>query len=547
MRQFTLQIGNDTRGPLTEDEVAAMIAEGALTPDTPCRPEGAAEWTPLSDHFRFGAGLKVLRAKPVANEAEEELASTRLAPETRQRLLAYGLADAATVDAFTEVQGLLAIADHEQALKRLHARHRAASVVAFLSLGALGAFAGFVAGPVADLLDLCVRPFVQATVDARTSLLVLRSEIRQFEEIRQRAERAVFARPTGGTPGLNLIATRLQFDPATSFVLRGQADTAPLTRRLTPWGLRLDDDRRVYVLRDAPSARLTELLKAQGDILEEVLSPPLDEAGFAQLFAEVMTTFPAATFAEAGRLKAEAAGMRMSGLQIFIDRVDFRAQAAASQAAQKGWGGELTAFSGRLKELKAKAYALTAPAARRQRWSEFSAGPGAELATLMLTSGVKAGRVAADGSFAVAGAPGLNASTLSQVIVSARIAGDTVFLPWGSRLLGPGRWNSEAMPNATLIERERYRVTDKVAVGGRSYQARLQTPTHDFVYARSAPVWRYLAVARDRDKEPVFALVDEKTFEAARKGDVLPVADLAKTDLYLRAAESERPDGLYEE
>ena len=26
-----------------------------------------------------------------------------------------------------------------------------------------------------------------------------------------------------------------------------------------------------------------------------------------------------------------------------------------------------------------------------------------------------------------------------------------------------------------------------------------------------------------------------------------PVADLAKTDLYLRAAESERPDGLYEE
>ena len=130
--------------------------------------------------------------------------------------------------------------------------------------------------------------------------------------------------------------------------------------------------------------------------LEEVLSPPLDEAGFAQLFAEVMTTFPAATFAEAGRLKAEAAGMRMSGLQIFIDRVDFRAQAAASQAAQKGWGGELTAFSGRLKELKAKAYALTAPAARRQRWSEFSAGPGAELATLMLTSGGKAGRVAAE-------------------------------------------------------------------------------------------------------------------------------------------------------
>ena len=36
MRHFSLLIGNETRGPLTEDEVLAMISQGALTADTPC-------------------------------------------------------------------------------------------------------------------------------------------------------------------------------------------------------------------------------------------------------------------------------------------------------------------------------------------------------------------------------------------------------------------------------------------------------------------------------------------------------------------------------
>jgi hypothetical protein len=103
------------------------------------------------------------------------------------------------------------------------------------------------------------------------------------------------------------------------------------------------------------------------------------------------------------------------------------------------------------------------------------------------------------------------------------------------------------MAKAFLIDRERYIISDKVTVGGRTYFANLQTATHRFVYTRTSPQWRYLALARDTDKDRVFALVDDKTYAAASKGAIITPAELAKFNLYLRAEESVRPDGLYVE
>jgi len=547
MRHFTIQIGNETRGPLTEDEIVAMISAGWVTPDTLCAQGDSAEWTPLSQHFGFGSNLKLKWAKPEASEAEQEATASRLDHDTRLRLLKYGLADAVSVDAFTQVQALLALEAHEKALRAETRRHRLISLASLTACVGCGMVLGLAGGVVGDALAFCVNPFVGEETNAKTSLLVLRSELRQFAEIKSRADRAVFGRPAGGTPALNLIASRLQIDPTTAFTFRGTADTSPLSRQIAGWGIRLEDDRRVYVLREPPSERARLLLKAQSDILEEILSPPLDEAGFAQMFAETMAGFPGAAFPEAGRLRSEAGGVRLSSLRIFIDRVDFRAQAAASQAAQKQWAAELVVFSEKLKALQAKAHALTSPDARRRRWSEFNAGPGAELAAWMLTAGAKEGRLGADGSFRVAGVGAINATSLGRVIVSARIHGDPVFLPWGCRHLGAGSWHSETLPSAQLIANERYLVVDKVAVGGRDLHARLRTPTHEFVVTRPSPRWRYLALARSGDKEPVFALVDEKTFASARKGTPVAAAELAPFELFLSPAESVRPDGLYED
>jgi hypothetical protein len=103
------------------------------------------------------------------------------------------------------------------------------------------------------------------------------------------------------------------------------------------------------------------------------------------------------------------------------------------------------------------------------------------------------------------------------------------------------------MAKAFLIDRERYQVVDKVVAGGRTYYATLQTATHRFVYTRASPQWRYLVLARDNDKDAVYALVDDKTFALAAKGAKLTPAELAKFNLYLGPEESVRPDGLYVE
>jgi hypothetical protein len=547
MRNFSLLIGNETRGPLTEEEIAAMIAEGALAADTLCAPEGSQEWVPLSEHFRFGGKLKVKWNKPVSTEAEEGLAAARLDPDTRKLLLAYGLADAVSVDRFTQVQALLAIADHEKKVRATNRLHAVVGMTVLSAMVAVGTAIGLNAGPGGALVALGARQIIKEEVSSRANLTNLRNEIAQFADLKARATKAVFEKPRGGTPALNLIASRLQIDPATAFSLRGQADLSPLYKKIAAWGIKPDEDRRIYVLRETPGARALELLRTQESVLEEVLSAPLDEAGFAQLFAEAMTTFPAGTFTEAGLLRSEAAGMRMGGLRFFIERVDFHAKAAAGTAAHKQWCAELVGFSERLKALQAKVLARTSPEARRQRWSEFNAGQGAELATWVLTSGAKDTRLNADGTFTVKGVPSLNASTMNLVLVSTRIKGDTVFLPWGSKYLGKGNWTSETLPSAHLIDRERYKVVDKVTVGGRTYYAKLRTPTHTFVMSRSAPQWRYVAIARPTDKEPLFALVDERSYASAQLGTVLDLAALAKMDLYSKATESTRPEGLYDE
>ena len=163
----------------------------------------------------------------------------------------------------------------------------------------------------------------------------------------------------------------------------------------------------------------------------------------------------------------------------------------------------------------------------------------------MLTSGAKEARLNPDGTFVVTAISGINADSLNQVIISARIAGDTVFFPWNSKHLGAGKWASEPMAKAFLIDRERYKVIDKVTAGGRTYYTTLQTGTHRLVFKRNSPQWLYLALARDSDKDTIFAMVDEKTYAAAIKGSTITPSELAKFSLYPKAEESLRPDGLY--
>jgi hypothetical protein len=456
MRHFSLLIGNETRGPLTEQEITDLIGEGKVTADTPCAPAGAQEWTPLSAHFPFPSKLKVRSGKDDASETETQAAASRIDPDLRKKLLAYGLADAATIDGFTLVQARRAVAAHEDATRQTLRRYRLGGLAALGTLALGGLVLGLTEQHTRRLLAYLSSPVIKDDVRSREQLHLLRNELADFAALKAQAEGAVFARPEGGEPGLNLLARRLNLDPAASFAFRGQADFAPLARALAARGLRLEDDRRVGVFRQPADGSFRDLLARQVAAFEQSL---------------------------------------------------------ASGTSAKG---------------------------------QLTGGKGGELAGAVLIRDFREARLKGDGPFSVEPVPSLTAETLDRVLVRVRVDGETIFLPWGHRLLGAGFWRSETTTSGRAVDGVRCKVAGKTIVGGRTYQARLNAPDHTYVVTRVAPRWHFVALTRDGDKARFHALVDEDTYARARVGEPLPLAALMRHSLYEEVAESPRPAGLLE-
>ena len=186
MRHFNLLLGQEIRGPLTEAEIEAMIAAGTVTAETPCAPVGAPAWSPLSQFFPFRPGLKVRWNKPVSTDAEEALAAVRIDPGTRKQLIAYGLADAVTVEALTQAQAEQAIGLKETGIRGELRRHRAAAGLA-LALGLfLGLQAGLAENPASAQLGRLVGFFIKEPGNSKDSLHMLRGTLREQADLRER-------------------------------------------------------------------------------------------------------------------------------------------------------------------------------------------------------------------------------------------------------------------------------------------------------------------------------------------------------------------------
>lgn len=264
MRHFSLQIGNETRGPLTEEEITALIAEGAVTADTPCAPVGATEWTPLSQHFSFGSNLKLKRSKQVLTEAEDQASAQRIDPDLRKKLLVYGLADAASVDGFTQVQALAAVNAKEGALRAQHRTHALVRWTCF-TLGIPLAFAaGLYAPLVPAALSLIADVTVPAQSSAKAELAAWRQSAQQMRVTLHRLRAYAFEAPPGDLSASDAVANRMQSDQNTSFSLHGRlAPSETLKKQFGP----ANRNRRALLLKSMPSGRLQELLRTSEEKL----------------------------------------------------------------------------------------------------------------------------------------------------------------------------------------------------------------------------------------------------------------------------------------
>lgn len=186
MRHFHLLQGQEVSAALPEAEVARMLADGELTPDKPCILAGEDTWRTVGDFFPSGSGLKVRTTKPPASEAEQISTANRIDEHTRRRLLVYGLADAITIDAFTQTQAVKAIVDREKSLRGVWLVHRAAQVVAFFGMLAIGIVLSATANPLSLRLEQGAALLQRQDGDAKANLSVLRSTLRDRAYVLER-------------------------------------------------------------------------------------------------------------------------------------------------------------------------------------------------------------------------------------------------------------------------------------------------------------------------------------------------------------------------
>lgn len=455
MRHFFLHIDNETRGPLTEEEITALIADGTLSADTPCAPEGSKEWEPLSAHFSFGSRLKVNRGKQVATEAETGATAARIDPDLRKKLLIYGLADAATVDGFTQTQALVAVKSREDILRTQLRQHNLAKTVSFLALIPLAIVAGLYAPWVEAVLSVLTSKAIIESGSAKVELVGCHQSIRQVRWSQQKIKSLTFAPPLGGLLVGEAVVNRLRIAPENSFFLKGRFGSEDLSQKFAEEGSPLRrDNRQVHLLKEMPSGRLLELLDAS--------------------------------------------------------------EASLKNPVGRGQDG----------------------------WPAFEKSSGKELTKLIKAATLKTSAAGANGGFDFESIPPINQSMARQLVIEIPARGSQAFATYNAAALERIEWLAEPMPQSLYVAREEYFVVKKVAVGGKTLKATITTPYHSFEVSRVSPIWRFIAIARKDDKDAVFVLADEESFENAQASDRFDHVKSSAVRCFMEPVESATPPGL---
>lgn len=549
MRQFSLFINNEVRGPLSEYDIQDLINQGSVDAETLCAPAGSTEWEPLSNHFTFGSSLKLNRQAAAKTEEETVAQATRLDPEIRQKLLMYGLASAATVDQLTQTQGEIAIQSRESEIRNALLIRKIAGLAALVAVLAITLFLGFSESFVNSGLGWFAKRFAKDDPLIGERQKRFESDLRRFNEVKTEAAAAVFQKPTGGQPARGVLLNRLKTPENKGFKVSGQVDASPLGTQLNKWNIKLDEKLKIYLLPfNIPDTILPKITE-QSNVLDIILSPMMSDSAFENLRTEIIRDFPDAQgVPEAPRLRAEIEVIKIADLKTAIDRVEFRARNAEQPTApdfSKKWASELHTFANKLRDLQSRIRINVDPNARKQRWSEFNQGTGAELAAWVLASGAKEVKVNDDGTFSVEETAKVDtASAPLRVLVTTQINGDTVYLPWGSKYLSARDIHSEEIAKEFFLSKEKYKVVDKPIAGGRRLWIKFRVGNKDMIYERPSPQWFYLSLTRERDTDSILVLVDRQIHSTYAPGDVVPYEVLSKLEVFSKPTESAIPAPL---
>lgn len=554
MRQFTLYIDNEVRGPHTEAEVQELINLGTVVADTPCMPEGATEWLPAAQFFTFAAKIK-LSKKLEANEDELALEANRLNPDDRRKLMMYGLADAATVDQFNQTQATAVLAAHENNLNRTNKINKiivgAVFVLTLISTVSFGLFTDMGGA----LVGKVVGQFMKDDPKSPDAIRRFSNETKRFEELRTESQNVVFNKPTGGQSIQPVLNSRLKIPATTGYKVSGKIDLKPLNEMLKRWAITPDTEIKLYLLPSEIPSEISQKVTDQADVLETILSEVTDMPTLEKIKSDLINAFPhSSTIPESATLQNELKYLKLAEIRGSIERVEYAAREATRIAREnetKGgptaedakirrqWGNSLLAYAGKLHDLENRCRIWYNANNRKKVWSEFNSGPGSELAAWILSTEAKLIPINQGGEFTISECANLDKNTAANyLLVSTRINGDSVFLAWGSKFLASQEIQSAQIPREVFLAREEYKVTTHTVTGDRPLVIRYRVGDRELSIRRNSPKWYFMNVAREKDSDSLVVLVSAELQEKYPVGSTVPYSVLLDLELFPRPSES---------
>ncbi len=327
MKEYFIYVDDQATGPFPQDEIEAKLKSGELSQDVLVAEDGAEEWKPAKDVFTVRKGVRLSRKTDAEVDQMRQAREEKLDPDVRKKLMLYGLADAISVDKFSNDQALAAIQIYEKNVARQKYIRIGAGVGAFVvSFGIVFSIlqcvklSGVYRGLFAPVMELFTTAPSEESVKAKQEV---DRDIAELERLREEANNAEF-KPISGKDPRPTFLQRVEIDGDKKQILSGKIDVSGFVNLVVPTGAKVESVEMFYAPK-ADKARKT--LQEEMELLK-LMKTPLwtDEDLRAKIQEELIPLLPDANGAkvQAGKVKESLESVRIDTIQDEPQRlVDF--------------------------------------------------------------------------------------------------------------------------------------------------------------------------------------------------------------------------------
>lgn len=563
MKEYSLFIDDAVAGPLPQQEIEEKIKSGELPADVLIAAPGDTEWRPAKEVLNIRMGVRLSRKTEAEEQRLRDARQEKLDPDVRKKLMLYDLADAISVDKFTQKEAVAAIAAYESALARKKYMKIGVGVGAFaLVFGGIFftldnvSLSGINRGLLAPITEMMVAPNEEYPKIIRATA----KDIETLEKFREEVEALEFKMPNGGKDPKRDFIRRVYIPKDQSTFITGKIDATPLLDAILPEGMKTESMDIFFMQRVSNETK--KILQEEIDLLAEfknplwtdqelaakaleTLAPALPNPGdsktieshtdrlrtwLSELKVEDIAELPArwAKFLEMEVYRQDSQGRfyrpeekerlltrtpskellsKLSSSKLKKEIENMPKDSPSKLAVVRWCVHDMPPFLDKFQRFVEENRINYSQAYRDELWKAFNDKNKAALLEEFEVAAMNAFPLEADGSFRIA------RDNDRGMCLRVQIKDVTLFIPEDLRLKPADGGRDVKAFSAGKIERERikpedrlldeqYNVVKKISVGGKNYYATGKIQRKPVKVMRKSPVLNYVEVERVGEADP---------------------------------------------